>query len=150
MPRYLLRLLLAASLAFQGSVLAGAIDRSFEDLDVDNTTIDATTDLSLHPRVAGEGVHFINCISAYGDKYSAVTYCARDADCSNRDYNFPDPDRQYCHPGLDSANKYVFWETGGQKPPPGQTKFCTFKAGTTFSWEINANAQSRPDYTQVG
>ncbi|KUJ09212.1 uncharacterized protein LY89DRAFT_788118 [Mollisia scopiformis] len=75
-----------------------------------------------------EGVHLVNC----GSEYSVVVYCPNDSDC-----NHSPPSGDGCFiSGIDT------WE--------GFEQSCTFSTGTTFTWNIEAYAQSEPDYTEVG
>ncbi|KAK0125690.1 hypothetical protein ONS95_000308 [Cadophora gregata] len=78
-----------------------------------------------------EGVHLVNC----GNNYSVVLYCANDSNC-----NFNPSAGNQCLPtngGVDT------WEGSNQK--------CTFPGtGTTFTWNIQSNAQSQANFVQVG
>jgi len=80
-----------------------------------------------------EGIHLVNCVNGATNVYSEVVYCVNDGSCN---FN-PSSANQCITPGgIDH------WEGGPQA--------CTFSTGTTFDWVIAVNAQSEPNFSQVG
>ncbi|RWA09759.1 hypothetical protein EKO27_g5351 [Xylaria grammica] len=78
------------------------------------------------------GVHLVNCVT-----YSAVVYCENDSNC-----NFNPGAGNQCIPRDHlNGNGLEIWESAGS---------CTFDTGTTFSWNIQSNAQSQPNFSVVG
>ncbi|KAK4224307.1 hypothetical protein QBC38DRAFT_485810 [Podospora fimiseda] len=73
-----------------------------------------------------EGVHLLNC----GSAYSVVLYCPNDSSCSHTPNNA-------CTYG-----NIITWEGG--------YKSCTFPTGVTFWWNIVSNAQSYANFAVVG
>ncbi|KAK3332766.1 hypothetical protein B0T19DRAFT_398503 [Cercophora scortea] len=80
---------------------------------------------------ATEGIHLVNCVGP--ERYSIIIYCPNDGDCNH----LASTDNQ-C---FSNAGGLTTWETSGG---------CAFTSGTVFSYTIQANAQSRPNYSQVG
>ncbi|KAK3290344.1 uncharacterized protein B0H64DRAFT_427872 [Chaetomium fimeti] len=80
-----------------------------------------------------EGIHLVNCKNGATNIYSVVVYCANDGNC-----NFPPSSGNACHP----TSGVMAWEGGGQS--------CGFSTGVYFSWNIQSDAQSKPNYTKVG
>lgn len=91
-----------------------------------------------------EGIHLVACGNFYtaanvrtsipssAQKMTAEQFCPDDGNC-----NFiPDPANQ-C---LRTSNEP--WE--------GKRRYCTFPTGVKYSYDIRADAQSRPDLTKVG
>ncbi|KUJ17986.1 uncharacterized protein LY89DRAFT_732688 [Mollisia scopiformis] len=80
---------------------------------------------------ATEGIHLVNCGN---NVYSVVVYCPNDGDCNH------DPGAGN---GCDHPNGGTFtWE--------GSQQNCKFDTGTTLTWNIESNAQSQPNFAQVG
>ena len=62
---------------------------------------------------------------------SHLQYCAQDSNC-----NFYPANNNLCNFGV-----IITWEQSWQ---------CTFPTGVTFSWGIRSDAQSLPDFSEVG
>ncbi|TPX18959.1 uncharacterized protein E0L32_011352 [Thyridium curvatum] len=76
-----------------------------------------------------EGIHLLNCVT-----YSTVVYCANDSNC-----NFNPGAGNACSPG----SGVFHWEGGSHS--------CTFGGtGVTFTWAIDSNAQSYPNFQKAG
>ncbi|KAK4099288.1 hypothetical protein N658DRAFT_453303, partial [Parathielavia hyrcaniae] len=101
----------------------------------------------------GEGVHLLNCSPGPdrdpgGSKVpppktwvSLVVYCANDSDCSNPSYK-PSPDNVCVKYSTTYNGQSNIWKGGSQS--------CTFPSGVSFSWNIRSDAQSQPNYANVG
>ncbi|KAK0100497.1 hypothetical protein ONS95_008445 [Cadophora gregata] len=77
-----------------------------------------------------EGLYLVNC----GNSYSVVVYCANYLSCS-----FTPSSQNQCRP----SSGIQHWEGSSQK--------CTFPgSGTTFTWNIRADAQDPSVYARVG
>ncbi|KAL8393866.1 hypothetical protein RB595_003571 [Gaeumannomyces hyphopodioides] len=80
-----------------------------------------------------EGIHLVNCETTAGRIiYSAVVYCPNDSDCNRN----PGAGNS-CVPG-----GIITWERSNGS--------CRFSTGVTFTWGIASNAQSFPNFQQVG
>ncbi|KAI3320118.1 hypothetical protein HD806DRAFT_547614 [Xylariaceae sp. AK1471] len=78
------------------------------------------------------GVHLVNCVT-----YSAVVFCDNDSNC-----NFNPGPGNSCvakdHLNSDGLNR---WENSGA---------CGFSTGVTFSWTIQSNGATQPNFSVVG
>ncbi|KAK3682955.1 hypothetical protein B0T22DRAFT_445112 [Podospora appendiculata] len=80
---------------------------------------------------ATEGIHLVNCVGP--EAYSIIIYCPNDGDCNH----------------IASTNNQCFVDASGLVTWEGSGA-CAFTSGTVFSYSIQANAQSQPNYSQVG
>ncbi|UKZ68986.1 uncharacterized protein TrAtP1_010006 [Trichoderma atroviride] len=93
----------------------------------------------LGKRGDGSGVHLVNCDGFSGEgtilpKSSHVVFCQNDGNC-----NFQPSGDNICTMG---QNFWFQWE--------GQAQACTFSSGARFSWFVNGDAQSQPNFQHVG
>jgi hypothetical protein len=70
-----------------------------------------------------------------------LQYCANDSECSNLAYN-PPSENVCVKQSSGSDGLYNVWE--------GSEQSCTFPSGVSFSWNIQASAQSQANYAYVG
>ncbi|KAL7928273.1 hypothetical protein V8C35DRAFT_318595 [Trichoderma chlorosporum] len=94
-------------------------------------------ELNITKRGDGTGVHLVNCNpSAEGSlpPSSHVVFCSDDSNC-----DFTPSGDNICTMG---ENFWFTWE--------GQAQACTFSTGTRFSWFIDSDAQSQPNFQHVG
>lgn len=85
---------------------------------------------------AAEGIHLINCGN---NDYSAVLYCVDDSNC-----NFIPSSSNICYPRGGPSGGTITWETY----PSWQS--CGFSTGVGFDWNINTDAQSKDNFSEVG
>ncbi|KAI0096060.1 hypothetical protein GGR51DRAFT_544369 [Nemania sp. FL0031] len=79
-----------------------------------------------------DSLHLLNCVT-----YSAVVFCTDDSNCN---FN-PGPGNECIPNDHLNGNGLETWETNGS---------CTFSTGVTFTWSIQSNAQSQPNFSVVG
>lgn len=89
---------------------------------------EVTTNLAKR---ATEGIHLVNCGN---NIYSVVVYCPDDSNCNH-------------NPGSGDGCDHP---RGGTFTWEGSQESCTFSTGTIFTWDIESNAQSQPNFAQVG
>ncbi|KAI0403406.1 hypothetical protein F4802DRAFT_296859 [Xylaria palmicola] len=78
------------------------------------------------------GIHLANC-----ETYSAVVFCENDSNCN---FN-PGPGNSCIPRDRLNGNGLEIWEGSSS---------CRFDTGVTFSWSIQSNAPSQPNFAVVG
>ncbi|KAK3997836.1 hypothetical protein QBC44DRAFT_46097 [Cladorrhinum sp. PSN332] len=80
-----------------------------------------------------EGVHLLNCGDSKNlNRYSVVVYCPNDSNC-----HYAPSQSNSCR-----FNSGVIWEGGHYS--------CQFSTGVRFTWWIEKDAQSKPNWSHVG